>query len=119
MISSKGSSTISSKKFRLSLSELEHILEKAVEDYNRIHAPEAVAKITKIEDDLIYVEFDGTYCETCGLYDWIEDFKYVLEDLGVDSELVNVIEPEGIHSTRRVGIFKIEGVKLRTIAKSR
>ncbi len=106
-----GSSRIVGRKFRLSLSKLEHILKKAVEDYNRIRAPEAVAKITKIEDDLVYVEFDGTYCETCGLYDWIEDFKYVLEDLGVNNELVNVIEPEGAHSTRRIGVFKVEDLK--------
>ncbi len=104
-------SSVPGKKFRLSLNELRLILKKAVEEYNRIRAPEAVAKISKVENDLIYVEFDGTYCETCGLYDWIEDFKYVLEDLGVDNELINVIEPEGIHSTRRIGVFKVEKVK--------
>ncbi len=102
-------------KFRILREELKEVAERALEDYNRIRAPEAVAKLVKIKDNLLYIEFSGSYCETCGLYDWIEDFKYVLEDIGVKAEIINVIEPEDPSDDRRIGVFRVEDIN--TVAK--
>ncbi len=98
------------KKYRITGEELRKIAKKALEDYNRIRAPEAIAKLIKVEGNLLYIEFSGSYCETCGLYDWIEDFKYVLEDLGVKAEIVDVIEPEDPSDDRRIGVFRVDNI---------
>ncbi len=80
------------------------IVSKAVEVYNKYRALEAEAEVLKISGNKIIVKFKGSFCETCGVNDWIEDFKYVLEDLNVDSEL------ERIHGNEkfRIGVFRVK-----------
>ncbi len=99
-------------KYRISNDELKRITGKALKEYNRIRAPEAIARLIDTKDDLLYIEFSGSYCETCGLYDWIEDFKYVLEDLGVKAEIVDVVEPEDPRDNRRIGIFRVDNINM-------
>ena len=60
---------------------------KAILLYNKYKSPEAHAKLIGFEGRRIIVRFDGIFCETCGVNDWIEDFKYVLEDLNISAEL--------------------------------
>jgi len=57
------------------------VVRKAEELYNRYRAPEAVARVLKIDGDRVVVRFTGSFHYSCGLYDWLEDMKYVLEDL--------------------------------------
>ncbi len=99
-------------KYRIVREELKNVAKRALEDYNRIRAPEAIAKLIRVKDNLLYIEFTGSYCETCGLYDWIEDFKYVLEDLGVKAEIEDVIEPEDPRDDRRIGIFRVDDIDI-------
>lgn len=68
----------------------EEIVRRAVEEYNRYRSPEAVARLVKVDDDGVLIEFSGTFCETCGVYDWLEDFAYELERL--DERLTARIE---------------------------
>ncbi len=93
--------------------ELARIVRRAIELYNRYRSPEAVAKLVSINGDEVVVKFDGSFCLTCGINDWVEDFKYVLEDLGVDAELVKVIEPDDPFSEEnwRIGVFKVKAKK--------
>ncbi len=84
------------------------LVEQAINLYNRFRAPEAVAKLVDIHGDRITVKFEGNFCKTCGINDWVEDMKYVLEDLGVDAELVEIREPE-LPEDYRVGVFRIKG----------
>ena len=64
-------------------------LERAVEEYNRYRRPEAVARLLRVEGDEALLEFTGSFCETCGVYDWLEDFVYEVRDLnlGLDAEI--------------------------------
>ena len=80
---------------------------KAIEFYNRYREPEAKAILLKIDDDKIYVVFRGSFCRTCGVNDWVEDFRYVLEDVGIDNELLEIIEPSGLDGGWRIGVFKL------------
>lgn len=91
--------------------ELARLVRRAIEQYNRYRAPEAVAKLVAIRGDEVIVRFEGSFCRTCGINDWVEDFKYVLEDMGVESDLVKVIEPEDPFSEEdwRVGVFRVKG----------
>ncbi|HDN75528.1 MAG TPA: hypothetical protein ENG05_00170 [Acidilobales archaeon] len=84
------------------------LINEAIELYNRFRAPEAKAKLVKIERDKVYVLFEGTFCETCGINDWVEDFKYVLEDLNAKAELEGILEPADGSEHVRIGIFKIK-----------
>ena len=85
--------------------DLVDAIRKAIEIYNRFHSPEAVATLVKIDDGKVVVRFKGVFCYTCGVNDWIEDLKYVLEDLGIEAELINVMEGSDIDE--KMGVFKI------------
>ena len=92
---------------------LKRLIDRAVELYNRYRAPEAVARVVAFTGDRLLVEFRGSFCETCGINDWVEDFKYVLEDVGVEAELVEVVEPDDPFNVEewRIGVFRIKGVR--------
>ena len=86
-------------------------LEEAVKLYNRFRSPEAKAEILKVEGDKAYVKVEGSFCETCGINDWVEDFVYTLEDVGVEAELVDIIEPKDPAMPWRIGIIKVKKLK--------
>ncbi len=90
------------------------VLAKLINTYNKYHAPEAVARLEKIEalnpeNDLylIRVRFKGSFCTTCGIRDWVEDLAYLGESLGIEARLEEVIEPEGVED-ERVGYFIVK-----------
>ena len=55
-------------------------VERAVENYNRYRSPEAAARILGVKGDSVLVEFSGSFCHTCGVYDWLEDLIYELRE---------------------------------------
>lgn len=85
------------------------MLAKAVEMYNRYRGSEARAKVLRIDGDRVYVKIEGSFCATCGVNDWVDDFRYVLEDLGIEAELERIIEPPDPQETWRIGVFRIRG----------
>ncbi len=87
--------------------DIERNISRAIRLYNKHRSPESKAKLLKIVNDVVYVEFKGSFCETCGINDWVEDLKYVLEDLGIKTELVKIIEPKEPLENYRIGIFKL------------
>jgi hypothetical protein len=44
---------------------------------------------------------------TCGLYDWIEDLKYIMESKGLQAEVEGLKEPEGPAGSFRVAAFRV------------
>jgi len=88
------------------LSELTKLITKGVEVYNKTHSPEAKAKLLRINEveGTFEVEFTGSFCETCGIRDWIEDLKYVLEDLNLKCELISF---EEVSYGKYISKFKI------------
>ena len=56
-------------------------VERAVENYNRYRRPEAAARILEVKGDSVLVEFSGSFCYTCGVYDWLEDLIYELREV--------------------------------------
>lgn len=81
---------------------------EALELYNRYHSPEAEARIVEFNEGegKLVVEFSGTFCMTCGIRDWVEDFKYVLKGMGCEAELVEYLEPD--NDLKRIGIFRVD-----------
>ncbi len=89
------------------ITSLEEVIRDAINEYNRYRSPEATARLLKINNNHIIVEFTGSFCLTCGLIDWIEDLAYILEDKGLPVKLVDIKASEDTDTWKRVGIFKL------------
>lgn len=47
--------------------ELSKLTLRTVEVYNRYRSPEATAKLLKLEKDGFAIEFEGSFCQSCGV----------------------------------------------------
>lgn len=67
-------------------------IEKVLAEFNRLHGSEANARILSIEGDEAIIEFEGSFCATCGLYDYFDDIKWEAMEFGLELEPVEVLE---------------------------
>lgn len=61
------------------------VLKEAIKRYNRYRSPEATARLLKAGEEGFVVEFSGSFCLSCGIYDWLEDLVYEIRELDPDS----------------------------------
>jgi len=61
--------------------ELSKLILRTVEVYNRYRSPEATAKLLKLEEDSVTIEFEGSFCQSCGVQDYFEDFVHELKGI--------------------------------------
>lgn len=54
---------------------------QALQKFNELRAPEAVATFLKFEDGIALVRFSGPFCVSCGVYDYFED---PIQDVSVE-----------------------------------
>ncbi len=77
------------------MKKLEEAVLRAVDEYNKYRSPEAKARLVEIREDRLTIDFEGTFCQTCGVYDYLEDFIYELQMLiDVSIEILNFKEYE-------------------------
>ena len=67
---------------------------EAIGEYNRYRSPEVVAKLIEFREDSFVVEFRGSFCLTCGYYDYFDDLVFILEDRGVKARIKSIEEIE-------------------------
>jgi len=67
--------------------DLQTRLLAAIEEYNRYRAPEAQARLVTLDVHGAWVEFTGSFCRTCGAYDWYEDLLWILRDHGIKAKI--------------------------------
>jgi len=67
-------------------------VEKAIGEYNRYRAPEAKARLISFGGKSFEVEFTGSFCSTCGFYDYFDDFKILLEEIGLGAKIAEIKE---------------------------
>ncbi len=105
-------SLLAAPRKREEIRAIEKLVELAIKRYNRYRGAESQAKLLKIMGDTVVIAFEGSFCETCGINDWVDDFRYVMEDLGGEAELVTVIEPEKPEEffEYRIGVFRVKRV---------
>ena len=105
-------SLLAAPRKREEIEAIEKLVKLAIKRYNRYRGAESQAKLLKIMGDTVVVAFEGSFCETCGINDWVDDFRYVIEDLGGEAELVTVIEPEKPEEffDYRIGVFRVKKV---------
>lgn len=73
---------------------------EAIKEFNEFRSPEATAELISMNNDTIIVKMSGTYCRSCGLYDYFEDLSWKFKDyLNVNVK---------ISSTRRLDPFSYE-----------
>ncbi|MEZ0290709.1 MAG: hypothetical protein ABWJ42_06445 [Sulfolobales archaeon] len=85
-------------------SSILRVIKRTVREYNKYRAPEARAKLVSVDRDRIEILFDGSFCETCGVNDWIDDFRYMLKRHNIDSVIESI---EEIDEYRRRSVFRI------------
>jgi hypothetical protein len=71
----------------LSEAELENQVGKAVALYNRFHSPEATAKIVRVTLESVTIAFSGSFCYSCGVMDYLDDFIHQFKILTDKAEL--------------------------------
>jgi hypothetical protein len=54
---------------------------RAIEVYNRYRSPEATAKLIVVEKDGFVIDFEGSFCTSCGVRDYFEDFIYEMQTI--------------------------------------
>ncbi len=52
----------------------------AIREFNEFRSPEATAELISINENVVIVRMSGTYCVTCGLFDYFEDLVWTLKD---------------------------------------
>lgn len=75
--------------------DLLEALDCAVREFNKLHGVEGRARVLEVEEGRFKVEFIGSFCLTCGFYDYFEDFAYILSECGVRVGIAHVEEVEG------------------------
>jgi hypothetical protein len=70
-------------------------VEKAVEEFNRYHGVEARVEVVEWFEDGFVAEFRGSFCLTCGFYDYFDDLARLVKELGYEANAVKVEEFEG------------------------
>ncbi len=56
--------------------DLDVIVRKAITLYNRFRSPEATAKLVNVTPENVTIAFSGTFCYSCGVLDYLEDFVH-------------------------------------------
>jgi len=60
--------------------------------FNKYRSPEAKAKLLRLEEKEVVVDFTGTFCRTCGYYDYFDDLKIFLEERGIRAKILEIKE---------------------------
>jgi hypothetical protein len=82
------------RRKNIDLENLERRVKEAIRVFNKYRSPEANAKLIKFDKKKIVVDFTGTFCRTCGLYDYFDDLRIFLEEKGVKSKVSKIKEKE-------------------------
>ena len=80
---------------------LKNLVLCAIEVYNRYRCPEATAKLVEVEKDSFIIDFEGSFCMSCGVMDYFDDFIYELETINKKLKLeLTETKPTGPQSFR-------------------
>lgn len=59
----------------------EEAISQAVIRYNKYRDPEVTARLLSFKDNKLILKFEGSFCTTCGFYDYFEDFIFELREV--------------------------------------
>jgi hypothetical protein len=79
----------------LDIEGLRSRIEQALRIYNKYRNPEVEASLIRIAEDgaSFIMSFTGSFCKTCGLYDYFEDLIYEMQDESrIETKIINLKE---------------------------
>ncbi len=56
-------------------------INEVIEEFNKYRGSEIQAELISADNNMITIKFSGSFCYTCGLIDYFEDFQILLEDI--------------------------------------
>jgi hypothetical protein len=77
-------------------------------EYNKFRSPEVKAKFLHFKDRRLILEFEGTFCNTCGFHDYFEDFIYEMKHLSNIELNIDEIKESGFQ--KFVVVYSISDV---------
>ena len=67
------------------------LINASILEYNQYRVNLVEAELKELDETSFSVFFDGSFCETCGYYDYYEDLQVLLEDeYGVNSRIIEI-----------------------------
>ncbi len=69
-----------------------NIIEESIKEFNEYRSPEANAELISQKNKSSKIRFTGTFCKTCGFYDYFDDLKILLEDKGLKTKIGKIKE---------------------------
>ena len=60
---------------------------KAIDEFNKYRAPEAKARLISQDENSFKIEFTGSFCRTCGFYDYFDDYRILLQEIGMETKI--------------------------------
>jgi hypothetical protein len=73
------------------LSTKEKIVE-IIDEFNKYRAPEAKAKLVSQGENSFKIKFKGSFCGTCGFYDYFDDYRILLQEIGIETKIREIEE---------------------------
>lgn len=64
-----------------------------IKEYNKYRS-ESNASLVRVFKRSFRIDFSGTYCKTCGFYDYFEELRLMLQRKGVDTKISRIKEKE-------------------------
>ena len=65
---------------------------KAIDKFNKYRAPEAKARLISQGENSFQIEFTGSFCGTCGFYDYFDDYRILLQETGIETKIREIAE---------------------------
>ncbi len=76
--------------------DLPETIRHAIASFNRYRSPEATAEFIRFDNNELVVRFSGSFCHTCGVYDYFEDLIFELNPTGpISLDMVDFEREEG------------------------
>ena len=64
----------------------------AVNEFNKYHGKISKANLISINKNFFKIKFKGSFCHTCGFYDYFDDFRISLEENNLNADILNINE---------------------------
>ncbi len=59
---------------------MQYAINEVIEEFNKYRGSEIQAELISVDNNMITIKFSGSFCYTCGLLDYFEDFQILLEN---------------------------------------
>ncbi|MAG50936.1 hypothetical protein CL621_04865 [archaeon] len=79
-------------KINKEISNSKRKIVRAIKEFNNQRTPEAKAKLILVNKKSFKIGFTGSFCRTCGFYDYFDDFKILLEETGLKIKITKMEE---------------------------